>query len=94
MTFTHTLHLVLLQCDICLGRPRVLENRITKAKSLKKKFGPTTKLISSHLILKQRNSQHAYAKVCFVQTAFTYSPIALQPISVKINIIAELTVMN
>ena len=80
----HTLHLVLLQCDIYLGRPRVLEDHIIKAES-GKKFCPASNLITSHLSLKACTSQHEYAEVHFVQTAFTYSPIALQSVSVKRN---------
>jgi hypothetical protein len=54
---------------------------------------PSSKLTSSQLSLKARNSQHTYAKDRVMQTAFTCSSIALQPIRIKeIHLVAELTI--
>ena len=50
-------------------------------------------LISSSFSLKSRNDQNTCAKVCVIQTAFTYSSIALE--SVRLNewpVVAELIV--
>lgn len=41
-----------------------------------KETGPSFSLVSSHLSLKSSKSQHAFAKVRFTQTAFTYWPYA------------------
>jgi len=70
-------------------------SRYTKkfARVSSEKVCPSSKLSSSQLSLKARNSQNTYAKDRVMQTAFTCSSIALQPIHIKeINLVAELTI--
>ena len=52
-------------------RPRVIANRVVKVGSGQKKFGKSSNLAHSSLSLKSL-SNHAYAKVRVLQTAFTY----------------------
>jgi len=69
---------VLLQRDDWLHvRSRVIENHVMKMWSDKKNFVPSSNLVSSHRSLKTRNSQHACAKFRVIQSALTYSSIAL-----------------
>jgi len=49
---------------------------------------------SSHLSLKSRNNQHAYAEVRVAQTAFTSSSVVLQPARVnQTRVAAKQTVL-
>jgi hypothetical protein len=66
-------------------RPHFIENCVIKVR--KKEIWP----VIQHFISK--NSQYTYTEVCVIQTLFTYSAVALQPVCVKKTcIIAELTV--
>jgi len=53
-------------------RRRVIENRVTKIGLDQKKYGASSKIIPSHLLLKSPNSQHAHAKFRYIQTASIY----------------------
>jgi hypothetical protein len=56
-------------------RPRIIENRIIDIATDQKKFGPLSRLVYLHRLLKPPASQHAYAKARFAQTALTDSLI-------------------
>jgi len=63
---------VMLQRDSCLHlRPRFIEIRVLKIGPDLKEIWPVIQLVSSHWSLTSWDSQHAYAKVRVVQTAFT-----------------------
>jgi hypothetical protein len=57
-----------------LVRLHVIENRVKNRVTPKKKIGVSSSLVSSYWSLKSPNSQHEYAEVRVVQTAFPIRP--------------------
>jgi len=72
---------LLSQRDSCIVMtPRVMGNRVIITGPDWKISGRSRNLTYSHWPPISRDSQHEYAKVRVIQTLFTYSSIALQPV--------------
>jgi hypothetical protein len=52
---------------------------------IRKKFGPSSKLVSAHRSQKLRKGKQAYGNIRDTQTAFTYSSVTLRPIRFNVT---------